>query len=79
MEAENINSDDILPPSVSKKASKRPSDCNVAMQVDEESPLKDTKHRLQAPRAKRLRSDIRKISVPPHRYYHLLRYYLIQT
>ncbi|XP_011183309.1 RNA-binding protein pno1 [Zeugodacus cucurbitae] len=68
MEVENIKGDDFLPPSVSKKAPKRSADHNTAMQVDEESPLQETKQRFQAPRAKRQKSDIRKISVPPHRY-----------
>ncbi|XP_039962173.1 RNA-binding protein pno1 [Bactrocera neohumeralis] len=68
MEVENINSDDFLPPTETKKAPKRSADYNTAMQVDEESPLQETKQRLQAPRAKRQKSDTRKISVPPHRY-----------
>ncbi|XP_054727119.1 RNA-binding protein pno1 [Anastrepha obliqua] len=68
MEVENIKSDDFLPPSELKRPTKRSANFNEAMHVDEESPLQETKQRFQAPRAKRQKSDLRRISVPPHRY-----------
>ncbi|XP_004527116.1 RNA-binding protein pno1 [Ceratitis capitata] len=68
MEVENIKSDDFQPPTALKKATKRSAEQNTSMQIDEESLLQETKQRHQAPRAKRQKSDVRKISVPPHRY-----------
>ncbi|XP_067642282.1 RNA-binding protein pno1 [Eurosta solidaginis] len=66
MEVENIKGDVFLPTGV-KKATKRLAD-NNAMQIDEESPLQQTKQRSLNHQAKRQKNDVRKISVPPHRY-----------
>lgn len=63
MDVENVNCNDFLP-SV-KKAKKRVAEDETQMQVDS-SDLDS--HQLKAPKAKRTKSDVRKLSVPPHRY-----------
>ena len=63
METENINIEEFLP--ATKKGKKRTADDDSQMQVDESSDTFTLK--AQAPKAKRTKSDVRKLSVPPHR------------
>lgn len=64
MEVENIKVDDILPTRVAKKRS-----CNddSEMQVDEATGIEGAVRKSQPPKAKRIKSEMRKIAVPPHR------------
>uniref|UniRef100_A0A1I8P534 K Homology domain-containing protein n=1 Tax=Stomoxys calcitrans TaxID=35570 RepID=A0A1I8P534_STOCA len=65
MEVENIKVDDILPTRVAKKRS-----CHddSEMQVDEPTGIEGVARKSQPPKAKRIKSEMRKIAVPPHRY-----------
>ncbi|ALC49388.1 l-1-G0004 [Drosophila busckii] len=70
MQVDNINVDDFLP---SKKAQKRSANVDtqdVEMLVDTATGIEGGQRssNSQAPKAKRIRSELRKVSVPPHRY-----------
>ncbi|XP_005184464.1 RNA-binding protein pno1 [Musca domestica] len=65
MEVENIKVDDILPTRVAKKRSRND---DTEMQVDEATGIEGSVSKNQPPKAKRVKSEVRKIAVPPHRY-----------
>ncbi|XP_075158315.1 RNA-binding protein pno1 [Haematobia irritans] len=65
MEVENIKVDDILPTKVAKK---RSFNDDTEMQVDEPTGIEGSVRKSQPPKAKRIKSEMRKIAVPPHRY-----------
>jgi len=64
MNVDNINVDDFLPP---KKGKKRNANQDVEMQDDQTIGIEGTEYKIEAPKAKRIKSDYRKIAVPPHR------------
>ncbi|KAM7348809.1 RNA-binding protein pno1 [Cochliomyia hominivorax] len=65
MEVENIKVDDILP---TRSAKKRTHNDDTEMQVDETTGIEGAVRKSQPPKAKRVKSEVRKIAVPPHRY-----------
>ncbi|KAI8128284.1 hypothetical protein FF38_04845 [Lucilia cuprina] len=65
MEVENIKVDDILP---TRTAKKRSLNDDSEMQVDETTGIEGAVRKSLPPKAKRVKSEMRKIAVPPHRY-----------
>lgn len=64
MDAENIKLDDILPKRSGKKRSLN-EECE--MQVDDATGIEGGVRKNLPPKAKRTKSEVRKIAVPPHR------------
>lgn len=64
MEVENIKVDDILP---ARTAKKRTHNEDTEMQVDESTGIEGAIRKSLPPKAKRIKSEVRKIAVPPHR------------
>ena len=74
METENIQVETFI---VTKKTKKRSADDEVTkMQVDCVSEIEGVQHKMHAPKAKRHKTDICKISVPPHRYSSLKQHWM---
>ncbi|TDG42989.1 hypothetical protein AWZ03_010574 [Drosophila navojoa] len=70
MEVDTINVDIFGPTKKAKKRNANVTDQDVEMQVDAATGIegKERSSHGQAPKAKRIRSEMRKVAVPPHRY-----------